>query len=365
MKVANITLHAINNYGSVLQALATERIFQDLGCEVETVNYIRETAQGGSLWKIIKYGGPGWKIKCKQIVLYFLPSNNKRADVLEDFRNKYLHLSKKQYRSDKDLEQDPPIADIYCTGSDQTWNTVCQSGVPKAFFLHFAPKGKKKIAFSASFGIEELPQKDIAQVKDLLSEYSTITIREESGINILKKLGYQNAHQVLDPTLAVDPKLWHDLAAARQYEGDYIFVYQLNSNSRFTDYVNSFSAQKKLPVIYIRARVDNNIRNGIYKGEVSPEVFLSLFKYSKYVITDSFHATAFSTIFHCNFGVMYPPFFSTRLESMLKLINHLDRKIISNDCSMFERSINYEEIDSIINKERTKVNVIIQKALMQ
>ena len=57
MKVAIITLHAINNYGSVLQALATERIFIDLGLDVETIDYVRETAQLDSAWKIMKYGG--------------------------------------------------------------------------------------------------------------------------------------------------------------------------------------------------------------------------------------------------------------------------------------------------------------------
>ena len=68
MKVANITLHAINNYGSVYQTLATEHLFEQMGCEVETIDYVRETAQCDTVWKILRYGGPEWKIKMKQLI---------------------------------------------------------------------------------------------------------------------------------------------------------------------------------------------------------------------------------------------------------------------------------------------------------
>lgn len=213
MKVANITLHAINNYGSVFQTFATEKIFESLVCEVETIDYIRETAQLDSFWKIIKHGGPGWKIKMKQLALYLLPnSKDKRVERLDAFRQKHLHLTKRRYLSDKDLEENTPEADIYCTGSDQTWNTEIQHGVPRAFFLAFAPENKKRISFSASFGISELPVRDKAEAKELLSKYSAISVRETSGKKILDDLGFTDSVQVLDPTLVANPEMWYSLA---------------------------------------------------------------------------------------------------------------------------------------------------------
>ena len=103
MKIEIITLHAINNYGSVFQTYATERIFKDLGYDVETIDYIRETAQLNSIRQIIKYGGPGIKLKTKQILSHLFLEKNKRAGVLQEFREKYLHLTPQKYLSDQDF----------------------------------------------------------------------------------------------------------------------------------------------------------------------------------------------------------------------------------------------------------------------
>lgn len=365
MKVANITLHAINNYGSVLQTLATEKIFEDLGCEVETIDYIRETAQLDSCWNILKYGGPGWKIKFKQLVLHLLPeSKDKRIEQLDVFREKHLHLTAQKYRCDQDLLDNVPQADIYCTGSDQTWNTEIQHGVPRAFFLAFAPEGKKRIAFSASFGISKLPEHDKTEVKELLSKYSAISVREASGKRILDDLGFYNAVQVLDPTLVADPIMWHSLASPRIIEQNYILVYQLNSNDSFVKYVNEFASRKGLHVVHVRLRKEA-INNCTFMPDCSPEDLLSLFKYSSYVITDSFHATVFSLIFHCNFMDIYPSKFPTRLENILKLVGLQSRHI--TDFSRFDyadSAIDYKEIDRILHDERNRTLDFLRNAII-
>lgn len=366
MKVANITLHAINNYGSVLQTLATERIFEQLGCEVETIDYVRETAQLDSFLKILKYGGPGLKIKCKQLLLHLFQGHDKRVDVLNEFRAKYLHLGDVKYRSDADLEKNPPVADIYCTGSDQTWNTEVQGGVPKAFFLHFTPEDKRRIAFSASFGIENLPQKDREEVKGLLSRYAYLSVRERSGLRILNELGFNDAVQVLDPTLAVRSNLWYEMAAERIIKEDYIFVYQLNTSSAFSKYVNRFAASKGLPVVYVKARENKELKNSRFMECPSPEELLSLFKFSSYVITDSFHATAFCLIFHCNFIDIYPEKFPTRLDSILKMTGLEKRHLTSlDDYSIADEAIDYGHVDGILDQERTNTMAFLKKTISQ
>lgn len=364
MKVANITLHATNNYGSVFQTLATEKIFENLGCEVETIDYIRETAQLDSCWKILKHGGPGWKIKMKQLVLHYFPkSKGMRVERLNAFRQKHLHLTKRRYLSDQELEEHIPEADIYCTGSDQTWNTEIQHGVPRAFFLAFAPEGKKRIAFSASFGIYELPERDKAEVKELLSKYSAISVRETSGKKILDALGFIDSVQVLDPTLVANPKIWYSLASPRIIEQDYILVYQLNSNDAFVKYVNEFASRKRLHVVHVRLRKEA-IHNCTFMPDCSPEDLLSLFQYSSYVITDSFHATVFSLLFHCNFMDIYPRKFPTRLESILNLTGLQSRHI--TNFSRFDYAdtpIDYAMVDSILEIERQKSLVFLKNAI--
>lgn len=363
-KVLNITMHAVNNYGSVLQTLATEKIFHDLDCQIETLDYIQDSLQMDSISKILKHGGPGWKIKFKQIILHLVNNDaSNRSKVFEEFRKKYLHLTDHRYYSVQELYNTVPVADIYCTGSDQTWNTTLH-GVSEAYFLRFAPVGKKKISFSASFGIEELPDKDKEKAKQYLSEYSAISVRESSGLDILRRLGINNAFHLLDPTLVVDRRFWESISAERQCDKEYIFVYQLNSSRTFTDYVNAFATKKGLPVIYVRSRRNSGLVNGKYFGSPSPEVVLSLFRYSTYVITDSFHATVFSILFHCNFIDILPPFFSTRIKSILDLTK-LDSRVVT-DLDAFdytETPINWDEVDELLLKEREKAIEFLKEAI--
>lgn len=364
MKVANITLHAINNYGSVYQTLATEHLFEQMGCEVETIDYVRETAQCDTVWKILRYGGPGWKIKMKQLILHLMPkSKSRHKEVLNAFREKHLHLTAQKYLCDQDLLDNVPQADIYCTGSDQTWNTEIQHGIPRAFFLAFAPEDKKRIAFSASFGISKLPERDKAEAKELLSKYSAISVREKSGLDILHDLGFNDAVQVLDPTLVVGSEFWDSMAAPRMIQQDYILVYQLNNNTAFVKYVNDFSANKGLHVVHVRSRKEA-IKNCTFIPDGTPEQLLSLFKYSSYVITDSFHATVFSLMFHCNFMDIYPSKFPTRLESVLQLTGLQSRHV--TDLSRFDYAdtpIDYDKVDAILETERQKSLDFLKNAI--
>lgn len=352
MKVANITMHAINNYGSVLQALATEKLFQELGCEVITIDYIKETAQLNSICNILKYGGPSLKLKCKQLVFYLFFNDKKKLVVFEKFRKKYLHLTSDKYMSDNDLYKNPPIADVYCTGSDQTWNVEYQGGIPYAYFLDFVPQGKRKIAFSASFGIESIQDKYKNEVKELLKKYYAISVREATGVKIVNELGLE-ATQVLDPTLVVERKFWDSLASKRLIEDDYLFIYQLNSNKQFENYANKYAHKKALHIVYMKGRKCKSYNDAIYYQNPSPEDFLSLIKYAKFVITDSFHATVFCLMLHTNFIDIFPQLYSTRLKSILKLTNLESRKLVDyNSFDQFDKPINFDKTDLIIEQER-------------
>lgn len=362
MKVLNITLHAIDNYGSVLQALATEYIFRQLGCEVETIDYVRETAQLDSCYKILKYGGPGIKMKIKQLILHLFFKQEKKRELFEKWRRDNLQLTKVAYRSDKDFDKNLPVADVYCTGSDQTWNTVCQGGIPHPYFLSFVPKGKKRIAFSASFGITSLPDKDVEEVRGLLKKYDAISIREKSGLNILRNLGL-DGQVVLDPTLVVGVELWNQRVSSPMIEGAYLLVYQLNRNKKFAQYVKKYAEFHKLKTVAINSK--SNYKDCENFPYVLPEEFMNLIKYAKVVITDSFHATAFSVLFHRQFVNIYPPLYSTRLDSFFKSLNLTSQHVINlEDMNYGVESINYEAVDAILKDGREKSLEYLKSALI-
>ena len=362
-KVVNITLHAINNYGSIFQSYATVQIFKSLGCEVETIDYIRETARLNSTWKIITAKHLSPMLRIKTLIVHYLPSKGNRSYIFNDFRKKYLNLTEKKYRSDNDFENNCPDADIYCTGSDQTWNTVCQGVIPKPYFLHFVPKDKRKISFSASFGINQLPQQDKLQVKELLSRYDDISVREQSGLNILNELGLKGT-LVLDPTLTLSPNLWNEFAAPRIIEEDYLLSYQLNRNAQYTKYLKECAHVLNLKIIHIRSRKDTKFKNGICLTSPTPKEWLSLFKHAKYVLTDSFHATAFCTIFHRDFLVILPPRYSSRIIDFLTMIDQ-EQRIITDfqNFSYYNTPIDFSKIDRIIDIKREETMSFLKKAI--
>lgn len=361
MKVLNITLHAINNYGSMLQALATETIFRQLGCEVETIDYVRETAQLNSCYKILRYGGPGAKLKFKQLISFLFFKKNGRSEVFEKWRRENLQLTKAVYRSDEDFYKNPPIADVYCTGSDQTWNTVCQGGIPYSYFLSFVPEGKTRIAFSASFGITSLPDRDVEEVKNLLKKYNAISIREKSGLVILRQLGI-DGQVVLDPTLVVGADFWNQRVTSPMIEGEYLLVYQLNRSQKFAQYVKKYAEFHKLRIVAINSK--SNYKDCENFPYVLPEEFMNLIKYAKVVITDSFHATAFSVLFHRQFVNIYPPLYSTRLDSFLKSLNLTSQHVTNfEDMNYGVESINYEVVDAILKDGREKSLEFLKSAL--
>lgn len=364
MKVANITLHAVNNYGSILQTYATEYLFRMLGCDVLTIDYVRKTLKM-TPWDVIKAKRMPLTLKAKTLIsMMLIKGNEERATKFRDFRKSHLTLTKR-YSSNEELKMSLPEADVYCTGSDQTWNTVCQGDIPKAFFLDFVPPEKKKISFAASFGIKELPKEEIDDIKTLLSKYNSISVREQSGVDIIESLGLHST-LVLDPTLAVPNEVWDELAAPRMFKEDYILAYKLNRSSRFTKYMRDFAKSKGLKLVLVRSRKEINFVNCTCLTSVGPQEWLSLIKNAKYVLTDSFHCTAFCILFHRQFMCILPPSYSDRIVNILQetgLTNRISKD--ADDYYIFDGVINYNIIDKWLLNKREQTNNFLKHALAQ
>lgn len=145
-KVGVITMHSVINYGSFLQAYATQTIIEKLGYECEIIDY-----QFPNDWHFKRgvFGVSGIKSQLLNIIhkVGIKPGHRKKTK-LKKATKKYLHLSK-MYRNPCEIKRTPPIYDIYVTGSDQTWNPKHTKG-DDVFLLSFAPENAKKISFSAS-----------------------------------------------------------------------------------------------------------------------------------------------------------------------------------------------------------------------
>jgi hypothetical protein len=364
MKISIITLQNIRNYGSVLQALATQKVFEDLGCEVEFFNYFKPSTS--TISKRLRRWTKGFSLIKKIIYSAILiPSFVKEERIFKSFIAKYLKVQKQRVSVLDDFKKLPMTSDVYCTGSDQTWNSSWNDGVLPELFLSFVPQGKRKIAYAASFGKTHLDEAEIIKTKELISSYFAVSVRESSAVNIVKKLG-KEATLVLDPTLQVSPDFWLEIFNIKicKKKEPYVLIYQLNSNKDFDKYAKIFAKKKGLKLVRFCIRHYQAIRCG--KPMIMPNVedFVRLIANASYVITDSFHATAFSINLNTDMICIYPHEFGGRIQNILQLTGLQNRHLTNfDDFNIADQPVDFARTNKILEHERVKGWSFLRKAL--
>lgn len=348
---AVITLHQVDNYGTQLQAYATQEKLKQYFDNVVLIDYRRPDTYGKGLVNSFAKSNP---VKA----LAFLPTYLLWKKVFDGFRSKYLNLTEKTYLSESDFKNFNDFADVYVSGSDQVWNSGWNKGVIPCFYLDFAPDGKPKYAYASSFGRNHLDENEVNQSKKYIDRFDMISVREQSGVDILNnQYGYHNAVQIVDPTLAMPASFWRSIATKPRVKGDYILIYNLNRSKEFDGYADELSRRTGLPIYRFCTRVDQVFRNG--KSLVVPEIldFVSLVDNAKYVLTDSFHATAFSMNMGTEPICIYPGQYSGRLSEFLKLVDSEQRHVDGyDDFDVINRHVDFAKVERILGAERTRVD---------
>lgn len=372
MKASVITLHTVDNYGSAMQTYATKKVLDKFGYTVEFIDYWRKDnlpeyrakqllqsrilQKFKFLWGINKYSQ-----RVATLTLSLILKN--RKSVMQKFLEKHIQLTDYRYNSYDELKKNPPLADIYITGSDQVWNKIWNQGIDKAYFLDFAPAGKPRISFAASIGRNHLDEDEILETMKLLKKYDAISVREQSAADLLSSMGIPST-LILDPTLMLKAEEWKKIAVKVEINRPYLLIYQLNPNPQMDIYAKKIAQKKGWDVVRIGFGTSDKKKSGICIMLPSVEKFLGLFFGASCVLTDSFHATAFSLNLGIDFISVMPPRFGTRIESILELTGTHERLLKNfNDFRICERSINKEHVYNILEKERQKGILFLQENL--
>ena len=367
MKISIITVLNTINYGSVLQTYATQKYLSDMGFDTEFVDFSRKDQKYGQIVKKTIFSK---RNNLKQMIkkpikdALDIISLGKSYRVFRGFLNRNIKMSKISYGSFEELVVNPPLADIYCTGSDQTWNSGWYGRVLKSYFLTFCPNRVKKISYAASFGKTFLEDSEKEEIREYLLRYTAISLREESGVKILKELGVSGAVRVLDPTLQLSAAFWHKYIR-KPSEEHYVLVYQLNKHPWFNEYAELFAKQKGLKLVRFGANVHQIFKSGKLLLLPEPFQFPSYIAFADYVITDSFHATAFSLNLNTTPICIYPSDYFGRIDDILKLTN-LERLHVtdSKDWSVIDSNpIDCEEVNAILEKYRRIGDDFLHKAI--
>lgn len=302
MRIGIITLHKVLNFGSALQAYALQHFLEKQGyTETELIDYKYPNKFHKGKFKLDK---PTIRIFLGTFKDFIF---NKRRDTnrrFRDFYKEYFNLSPQEYKSIEQIEKDPPLYDLYITGSDQVWNVNTLKNDP-VMYCSFAPQNAEIISFGSSFTNKTLPVKYQEDVKRRLKRYKKIGVREQSSIEILIDLGLTSHKEVMvtcDPTLLLTKEDYHELALKSELkiEDDFILVYGLtyayNPEPALSSIVDNVARQLNCKVYTLW------FRHPHFKSEhkeiwgIGPCEFCYLFEHAKFIITSSFHGTMFSVI---------------------------------------------------------------------
>lgn len=360
-KVAVITRHAVSNYGSVLQAYALQQVLESIGFQCEIIDYIRKDEEYKNIANTLLKKSSWNKNLISRLVYKLIqsPEYMLMGKAFEKYRKCMLNESKKRYSTDEELRMDPPAADIYCTGSDQVWGAIGTDPIDSAYFLDFVPKGKKRIAYAASFGKTDINDNNKEKIKKYLSEYDFLTVREKSAAQLIHNIGINDTKQVLDPTLLLDKNQW-SLLIQKEIDGKYVLLYQLHSNPKMDSYAKSFSQKAGLKLIRLTPLFHRIFKSGkaVYLPDISG--FLSYIKNAEYMITDSFHGTAFAINFNTQFIDILPGETKTRNQSILELTGLSDRILKSyDDFNFLNSQVDFTKANRIVAEKRAEsINIL-------
>ena len=365
MKVAYITRHTPSNYGSVLQAYATQRAIEGLGHEAVCINYIRTDELPENRTKTL-LSVSRWNKNAATRLLYSVtqkPVFDAAGKRFDRYRKNMLTLTDECWNTPEELAQNLPKADVYMTGSDQVWNTVGTGVIDPAYFLSFVPDGKKKVAYAGCFGTKTVRDEDRDNIIKWLKRYDHITIREKSGVELAQSLGV-HAEQVLDPTFLMSPKDWLGILPKKEKTESYVLVYQLHPNKEFQAYAKEFARRKKMRLIRVHPYFHHIFKPGKFVFCPPVEEFLWYIKNADYFLTDSFHGTSFAIGLNTQFVDVLPNVYSERNRSILATAGLENRILMScDDFKIADKPIDFTAVNRKINAERTRSAEILRKII--
>lgn len=323
MEKVGIITKMSKNYGAVLQAYALKTLIEKSGKKVEIINYNGKTGNQSysTFSKIDSLGSLRYNAKR----LFHAKGITDSSFKFNEFRSKYFNLTK-PYNGYEELKKDPPKDDVYIVGSDQVWNP--QILFSPIYFLAFGDKDIVRASYAASFGNASFPKNLMDELRYNLSNLDYISVREDSGLNILTQAGYKG-QTVLDPTLMLDTNDWLRISEKPEFNisKPYILTYFLNYNENVRKYCNELKRRTGLTIINICSNVWNPGIGDYDLWNIGPGEFIWLIEHAEYVVTSSFHGTAFSIIYDKKFLSINIHPDDSRLKNILSKFNICHRVV--------------------------------------
>lgn len=360
VSTATITFHAPINYGAALQAFALQRaIQQELHYNNVIINYQSEMQKKEySIFKQIE----SFRFFVRDVlsVAYYSKLKKKKQNFERFIEDKLT--TTRELTSIEEVQQVAKQYDVLICGSDQIWNT----NLPDYSDAYYLPSLLNKISYGPSLG-KKISDKTIEKLKEYVNEFQYLSFREKASVELVKEKYNRDSAQVVDPVFLLTANDWDKQTdeegeeIIKKHEKGYIFLYSIFYSDGLLEAVSNLSKEMNLPVI--TAFGSHNITKGIRTQQhgikvdycADPIRFIRYIKGSQMVVTDSFHGTAFSVLFHKDFLTFQTlrdgkPIRDERIANLLETVG-ISGNTLSNEKGIIQysedRQYDWDRVDVV------------------
>lgn len=343
MKIGILTFHTPINYGAVLQAYALQKYLRSTYPNYDIANIDFKTDEHIKRYRI-------WLPLRKNIFKYLFDQScvlrryqalKERKERFRKFVEEEFNLTQR-YETQEKLLSMIPSKDVYIVGSDQVFHP--SSPYLRAYYLDFKKNKSKKIGYAPSFGMSEFSDTVKQKVTPYLIDFDTLSCREQDGAEFIGSILGKSVPVVMDPVFLLSKNEWASMSIEPQFNKEYIFIYDLNGNEHLIQIAKQIQKQTGLPIVCQTQNASKfyPVEHQLYNS--GPREFIGLIKNAEYVVTDSFHGTAFSILFNKEQYIYNArPKASSRIYSIMSKFGLQDRIIEFGASKKFSFNLHAEK----------------------
>lgn len=318
-KIGILTRHCYPNYGSLLQAYALTCAFREAGADASVINYIPNDDTPVGLPAASLRESRMRNSRARRLAFFAVQGPNfyMMAKRFASYQRDLLALTERVNSHDGIANVVQGFDDLV-VGSDQVWNRI-HGKLDPAYFFETIALGVRFHSYAASFGTAGPKSIDRSYVKDRLAEFDNVSVREDSAQVVLGELAVDSRVDV-DPVLLHSRDFWEEYASGSRRRGGYILVYQLHNTPDFDKVLRAVAARHSMPVVRVSVDAKQLLFRGRARYLTTPKSFVASFRDAAYVVTDSFHGTAFSLLFGIPIYPVLPERNSERMIDLLRSV---------------------------------------------
>lgn len=356
MKIGILTQPLESNYGGILQNFALQTALRKLGHEPITLRTGRYTVKDWFL-KNIKELVKACLGK-KAVFRPFPTVYEKRKTGIESFVRNHIVTTKKLSWYTPSIVTEYGV-EALIVGSDKVWARYFAK-IEDMFFAFAKTAQIPKLSYAPSFGTDRwsFSQEKTALLRELVKDFSGVSVREYSGLELCRKNLGVEAVWVLDPTMLLNADDYNELCAdIPKADKPFLFAYILDLTKEKADYIHNAAVALGLDVIIQQAELKISADDTIEK-------WLAMYRDAAYVITDSFHGTVFSLLYHKEFvSLINSSRGADRFLSLGRMFS-LEKHFLDSIPPVFERiTIDWERIDEVFSTRKKEAFSFLEKSL--